>query len=436
LVSEEKLSKNIEKSSSIKEEIEKANKLAVERMMDAEPIWVGMDLAKNVIPGLKDRMLIHAGPPIEWERVSGPLKGALIGASIYEGWASTPEEAEKLLRTGEIVFEPTHHHDTVGPMAGVVSPNMPIFIVYDRKFGNYAYSNMNEGIGKVLRYGAYSDEVLNRLKWMSEVLYPVLKAVIEEIKRDGKDGLEFKPLISQALHMGDDCHNRYVATTTMFLKEIAPYLVRTDLDKKMILEAYDFMARNPFTTLNLGMASAKIMCMAAHGIKYSTIATVMTRNGTDTGIWVSGLGQEWFVAPAPVPKGVWFPGYSEKDANPDIGDSSITETAGFGGFAMAAAPAIVSWVGGTVEFAVENTKRMYQITYAKHKYFTIPYLGFQGTPTGVDIRKVVATGITPTINTGIAHKDPGVGQIGAGIVTFPVEHFKKALKRFAEKYGI
>ena len=421
---------------SIKEEIEKANKLATDRMMEAEPVWVGMDLAKNVIPGMKDYMLIHAGPPITWDRVSGPLKGALIGASIFEGWASTPEEAERMLKNGDIVFEPTHIHKTVGPMAGVISPSMPVFVVHDKKFGNYAYSNMNEGIGKVLRYGAYSKEVLDRLKWMSDVLYPVLKAVVEEIKKDGKEGLPFKPLISQALHMGDECHNRYVATTTLFLKEIAPYLIRSGLDRKMILEAYDFMARNPFTTLNLGMASAKVMTLAAHNIKYSTIVTVMTRNGTDMAIWVSGLGDEWFVAPAAVPKGVWFPGYSEKDANPDIGDSSITETAGFGGFAMAAAPAIVSWVGGTVEFAVENTKRMYQITYTKHKYFTIPYLGFEGTPTGLDIRKVVATGITPTINTGIAHKEPGVGQIGAGIVTFPIDPFKAALRRYAEKYGL
>jgi len=424
------------KSSSIKEEIEKANKTAVERLMESEPYWVGMDLAKNVIPGMKDYMLLHAGPPITWERVSGPLKGALIGAILYEGWASTPEEAEKMLRKGDVVFEPTHIHNAVGPMAGVISPTMPVFIVYDKKYGNYAYSNMNEGIGKVLRYGAYSKEVLDRLKWMRDVLYPVLKAVIEDIRKDNKDGLSFKSLIAQALHMGDECHNRYVATTTLFLKEIAPYLIRSHLDRKMILDAYSFMARNPFTTLNLGMASAKVMTLAAHNIKYSTIVTVMTRNGTDMGIWVSGLGNEWFTAPAPTPKGVWFPGFSEKDANPDIGDSSITETAGFGGFAMAAAPAIVSWVGGTVEFAVENTKRMYQITYAEHKYFTIPYLGFRGTPTGVDIRKVVATGITPTINTGIAHKEPGVGQIGAGIVTFPIEPFKAALRRFAEKYGI
>ncbi len=423
-------------SSSIKEEIEKANALAVERMMESEPYWVDMGIARDVIPGFKDYMLLHAGPPVEWERVSGPLKGALIGAVIYEGWASTPEEAEKLLSRGEVVYEPTHPRNAVGPMAGVISPSMPVFVFKDRKFGNLAYTNMNEGLGKVLRYGAYGDEVIKRLKWMAEVLYPVLKAVIDDVRRDGKEGINFKNLIAQALHMGDECHNRYVATNALFLKEITPYLITSHLDKKVINEAFKFIANNIIFPLNMGMAAAKLMTLAAHNIEYSTIVTVMTRNGTDMGIWVSSLGNQWFTAPAPVAKGVWFPGYSEKDANPDIGDSSITETAGFGGFAMAAAPAIVSYVGGTIEFALENTKRMYEITYTKHKYFTIPYLGFQGTPTGVDIRKVVATGITPTINTGIAHREPGVGQIGAGIVTFPIEPFKEALRAFARKYGI
>ncbi len=423
-------------SSSIKEEIEKANTQAVERLMESEPHWVGMDLAGKVITGLKDRMLLHAGPPITWERASGPLRGALIGAVIYEGWASTPEEAEKLLAKGEVVFEPTHPHNVVGPMAGVISPSMPVFIFEDPKYGNKAYSNMNEGLGKVLRYGAYGEEVIKRLKWMDKVLYPVLKATIDEYKKDQGKGLNFKNLIAQALHMGDECHNRYVATNALLLKEIAPYMFNTGIDRKDVLEAYRFIANNIIFPLNMGMASAKVMTLAAHNIKYSTIVTVMTRNGTDMGIWVSGLGNEWFTAPSPIPKGVLFPGFKEEDANPDIGDSSITETAGFGGFAMAAAPAIVSYVGGTAEYAVENTKRMYQITYTRHKYFTIPYLSFQGTPTGVDIRKVVATGITPTINTGISHKEPGIGQVGAGIVTFPMEPFKNALRKFAEKYGI
>lgn len=422
-------------SKDIKGEIEAANKVAVDRMMASNPHWVGVGRAADVIPGFVDRLLLHAGPPITYERMSGPMRGAVIGALLYEGWAETPEEAEKLAASGEVEYHPNHHHDVVGPMAGVVSPRMPVFVVEDLEHGGETYSNMNEGIGKVLRYGAYSGEVMERLRWMEDTLAPVLDATIRQIREEEK-GLALRPLISQALTMGDDCHNRYVATTSLFLRRIVPHLLKTDLSEDRVREAYGFMSENDFTTLNLGMAAAKAMTRAAHGIEYSTIVTVMSRNATDTGIWVSSLGEKWFTAPAPVPKGVWFPGYSEKDASGDLGDSSITETAGFGGFAMAAAPAIVSWVGGSVDFAVQNTKRTYEITVAEHKHFKIPFLGFRGTPTGLDIRKVVKTGRVPTINTGIAHRDAGVGQVGAGIVEFPLELFKKALRAFADKYGL
>ncbi|MFQ5951331.1 MAG: DUF1116 domain-containing protein, partial [Candidatus Geothermarchaeales archaeon] len=346
-----------------------------------------------------------------------------------------PEEAEKLAASGEVEYHPNHHHNVVAPMAGVVSPRMPVFVVEDLEHGGETYSNMNEGIGKVLRYGAYGKEVVERLLWMEDALAPALDATIRMIREEEK-GLALKPLISQALTMGDDCHNRYVATTSLFLRRIVPHLLKTGLSGDQVREAYRFMAENDFTTLNLGMAAAKAMALAAHGIEYSTIVTVMSRNAIDTGIWVSCLGENWFTADAPVPKGVWFPGYSERDASGDLGDSSITETAGFGGFAMAAAPAIVSWVGGSVDFAVQNTKRTYEITAAEHKHFKIPFLGFRGTPTGVDIRKVVKTGRVPTINTGIAHREAGVGQVGAGIVEFPLELFKQALKAFARKYGV
>ncbi|MEM4535864.1 MAG: DUF1116 domain-containing protein [Nitrososphaerota archaeon] len=421
--------------SSVKDEIEKANKEAVERMMDSEPVWVDVGIAREKIPEMKDYLLLHAGPPITWEKASGPMRGAILGAILYEGWADTPEEAEKLVTSGQVVLEPTHIHNAVGPMAGIISPRMPVYEVYDKKYGNKTYSNFNEGIGKVLRYGAYSKEVIDRLKWIESTVAPILQATIREIVKD-RGGISLKSIIAQALQMGDDCHNRYNAATSLLLKEVTPYMIDSGFDKQTIREVYSFLSGNNFTTLNLGMAAAKAMTLAAHKIKYSTIVTVMSRNGTETGIWVSGLGNRWFTAAAPIPKGVWFPGFSESDANPDLGDSSITETAGFGGFAMAAAPAIVSWVGGTVQTAIEITNKMYEITYAKHRYFQIPYLNFQGTPTGVDIRKVLKTGIVPTINTGIAHKEAGIGQIGAGIVSFPFEVFKKAFEAFIQEYEI
>ncbi|MDG6940292.1 MAG: DUF1116 domain-containing protein [Nitrososphaerota archaeon] len=416
-------------------QVEEANTLTVERMMQADPLWVDMGLASEKLKGMKGRTLLHAGPPIAWERMSGPLRGAVMGACIYEGWASTPEEAERLAASGDVTFEPCHHHGCVGPMAGVVSPRMPVYEVFDEKSGARAFSNLNEGLGKVLRYGAYGDDVQKRLRWLGTTFYEAMKAALRELRKE-RPGLSFKAIISQALTMGDDCHNRYVAATSLFIREMVPYMFAAGAGGKDVSEVYSFMNGNNFTTLNLGMATAKAMALAGHGVKHSTIVTTMARNGTETGIRVSGLGDRWFTAPAPTVKGMWFPGFSEKDANPDIGDSAITETAGFGGFAMAAAPAIISWVGGSASVAMEITRKMYEITYARHRFFTIPALDFQGTPTGVDIRKVVKTGVTPHINTGVAHRQAGIGQIGAGLVVFPMEMFKLALKGYAEAYGL
>jgi hypothetical protein len=404
-------------------------------MMESDPVWEGVGIARKTIPNMKDFMLLHAGPPIEWPRMSGPMKGAVIGVIMYEGWAKDEGEARIIAESGKITFEPNHLHSCVAPMAGIISPSMPVLILRDQKFDIHTFSNLNEGLGKVLRYGAYSPEVIHRLIWMRDTLSRTLEATLSEVKKK-KTGVAIKPIIAQALTMGDECHNRLNAATSLILREITPYMLSANIDKVSLTESYEFINQNNFTALNLVMAAAKAMTLAAHNIKHSTVVTALTRNGTDAAIWVSGLDQEWFVAPAPVPKGVWFPGYTEKDANPDIGDSAITETAGFGGFAMAAAPSIVSWVGGSVAYAIENTQKMYEITQTKNSNFLIPFLDSQGTPTGIDIRKVVRTGITPTINTGIAHKNPGVGQIGAGLVTFPIELFKAALKGYAQRYGI
>lgn len=194
------------------------------------------------------------------------------------------------------------------------------------------------------------------------------------------------------------------------------------------------MDSNDHFALNLTMPACKCTLDAAKGIPYSTIVTTQARNGTEFGIRVSGIdgGNRWFTAPAEIIDGLYFPGYSQEDANPDIGDSVITETCGIGGFAMATAPAIVQFVGGTPQDAVNYTTSMYEITTVENNVYTIPFLNFRGTPTGIDIRKVVETGIRPVINTGIAHKDPGVGQVGAGIVHPPMKCYEDALEAFVQ----
>jgi hypothetical protein len=409
--------------------IEQANQSAIQRMMSARPMLTGVKTAREAVPGMRDNLLLHAGPPISWDRMSGPLKGAVIGALLYEGLAEDETSAIAMVENGEVDFEPCHHHQTVGPMAGVTSASMLVYEIENVSHGNKAYSNLNEGYGKVLRYGAYSKEVIDKLRWMNEEMGPALAEALTK-----SDGLDIRALLAEALHMGDEGHNRNKAGSLIFLKLLSPLLVETscsDAQKQKILQ---FLGDNALSVLNPVMAACKAMADAAHDVAGSTIVTAMARNGTDFGIRVSGLGDAWFTAPAQVPDGLYFPGFTSEDANADIGDSTITETAGIGAFAMAAAPAIVTFVSGTPQDALNATLEMYEITTGEHSHFTIPSLEFRGTPTGIDIRKVVELGITPRVNTGIAHKEAGVGQVGAGLVRPPMAIFESALVAYAEKY--
>jgi hypothetical protein len=413
-------------------DISGANRTAIERMTTSRPILKEIAVARDVVPGMDDNLLLHAGPPIEWERASGPLRGAVIGALLFEGRARDEAGAAALVERGQVRLEPCHHHAAVGPMAGVISPSMRVYVVEDATHGHRAFSNLNEGYGKVLRYGAFSDEVLTRLRWMNDYLGAVLKGALERMP----DGVDLRALVAEALHMGDEGHNRNKAGTLLFLKLLAPAIAQVSPARTIHEEVLSFLGNNPLSVLNPVMAACKVMADAAHGIEGSTIVSTMARNGTDFGIRVSGLGDRWFTAPSQVPDGLYFPGFTSADANPDIGDSTITETAGIGAFAMAAAPAIVSFIGGTPRDATNATLEMYEITAAEHPHFTIPALGFRGTPVGIDLRKVVELGITPRVNTGIAHRQAGVGQVGAGLVRPPMEIFESALIAFAEHYSI
>ncbi|HSL28006.1 MAG TPA: DUF1116 domain-containing protein [Anaerolineales bacterium] len=413
-------------------DIDQANTTAVNRLMEARPILKGVATARDVIPGMKDNLFLHAGPPIVWERMSGPLRGAIIGAMIFEGLAADESEATAMVGRGEVEFDSCHHHGAVGPMAGVTSASMKVYVVENVEHGNKSFSNLTEGYGKVLRYGAYSEDVLKRLRWMNDVLGTALADALAQ-----SNGIDLRALIAEALHMGDEGHNRNKAGSLIYLKLIAPLIARVVRDDAVESEVLQFLGDNALSVLNPVMAACKAMTDAAHGVECSTIVTTMARNGTDFGIRVSGLGeQEWFTAPAEVPVGLFFSGFTQDDANPDIGDSAITETAGIGGFAMATAPAIVTFVGGTPKDAMNATLEMYEITFAESRFFTMPALDFRGTPTGIDLRKVVELGITPRINTGVAHKNAGVGQVGAGLVRPPIQIFEDALVAFAEKYNI
>lgn len=412
------------------EEIKQANQKTLEIIQNAQPTLIGIGRAIDVIPGMRKNLFLHAGPPIKWDNMSGPLKGAIIGGLLYEKTALNKEDAEKIAKSGEISFEPCHHHNSVGPMAGVITPSMPVFIIENKTYGNKAYCTLNEGLGKVLRYGAFSDEVITRLNWIEKILAPCLSSAINIYGQN----LNLKNLIAQALLMGDEGHNRNKAGTSLFIREIAPSIVKTNFSTTDISQVLSFIHSNDHFFLNLTMPASKCTVEAAEGIKGSSIITTMSRNGTEFGIKISHMPDEWFTGPAQMVKGLYFPGFSENDANPDIGDSVITETAGIGGFAMASAPAIVQFVGGTSQDALKTTLEMYEITETENNAYKIPYLNFRGTPTGINLIKIIETGILPSINTGIAHKEPGIGQVGAGLVNPPFECFEKAFKAFSNNY--
>ncbi|HWS29030.1 MAG TPA: DUF1116 domain-containing protein [Clostridia bacterium] len=414
----------------MQEKIRNANEEALSRIQNAQPVLIGMGIARDVIPGMAEDTILHAGPPITWDRMCGPQRGAVMGGLIYEGLAKDLTEAEKLAASGKIRFDPCHMHSAVGPMAGVITPSMPVWIVENKTFGNRAYCTMNEGLGKVLRFGACDEEVFDRLHWMAEHLYPVLKAALQK-----KGEIDLRLLIAQSLQMGDEAHNRNRAATSLLIRELIGAILTLDVPNREKADAVAFINGNDHTFLNLSMPAMKATMDPVFDIPFSTIVGTMCRNGTDFGIRIAGLGPDrWFIAQAEMVEGLYFPGFTEEDAAPDLGDSCITETAGIGGFSMAAAPAIVQFVGGKAADAVNYSLQMYEITQGESHIYKIPALDFRGSAAGIDLVKVIETGIRPIINTGIAHKRYGVGQVGAGLVHPPENCFKQALNACAKAW--
>lgn len=410
-----------------KSSIDKANQAALDKILAAAPVLADVRRAGELIPELDaGHLMLHAGPPIEWPRMCGPLKGAVCGAIVFEGWAPDLAAAERLAAGGGVQFAPNHHFGAVGPMTGITTKSMPLLVVENRAFGNRAVCALNEGLGKVMRFGGNDAEVLGRLAWLRDEFGPLLG---KALKASG--GIDLNPLIARGLAMGDEMHQRNIACSSLLLRILAPFVARAG-EARILPKAFEFMGGNDQFFLNIAMAMGKSILDPARGIASSTVVTAMCRNGTDFGIRVAGLGDAWFTAPVEMPQGLYFPGYSAADANPDIGDSAILEAVGLGAFAMAAAPAVAGFVGaGGFAEAVAYTRAMGEITLARNPKWGIPALEFAGAPAGIDVRRVVESGIAPAINTGIAHRQPGVGQVGAGVARAPLACFEKALLALA-----
>lgn len=410
------------------EKIDAANERVLQIYESAQPVLIGVKPAHTVLEGLTSNTILHAGPPVNWENMCGPMQGAILGAIRFEALAQSDEEGVELIRQGKIKLAPNHHYGSVGPMTGIITYHMPVFEVKNETYGNLAYCSINEGLGKVMRFGANDQEVIDRLRWFRDSLGPVLDTAI---KLEG--GINLKVLMAQALAMGDEMHQRNIAASSLFARKVCPAVAELDIPNNEKAKITKFICGNDQFFLNLAMAAGKATADPAKGIKYSSLLTVMSRNGTEFGIKVAGTGEDWFTAPSNMPEGLYFPGFGPEDANPDMGDSAIIEVIGLGGITMAASPAVVRFVGaGSQQDAIRYTREMGEISFGKSSSFQLANMNFEGAPLGIDIRRVIETGILPVINTGMAHKKPGIGQIGAGVVKAPFGCFEKALKAFVK----
>lgn len=414
------------------ETIESANRAVLAGMLEADPVLIDCIPASEAIRSLDRNQILHAGPPIGWADMCGPMRGAVTGIAVFEGWADDLQAAERMAAGGEIAFAPNHHFDAVGPMTGMTTKSQWLLVVENRRFGNRAYCALNEGLGKVMRFGGNDENVRARLAWLRDCFAPAMSSALRDL-----GGIPLKDLVARGLTMGDEMHQRNVACSALMLRKLAPALARTSKDTAELAEILSFIGGNDQFFLNIAMAMGKAITDPVKTHKHSSVVTAMARNGFEFGIRVAGLGERWFTAPVEMPQGLYFPGYSAADANPDMGDSTIVETVGLGGFAMAASPAVAGFVGaGSASEAALFTQEMGEITVGQNPEWTIPALDYQGVPTAIDVRLVADSGIVPTINTGIAHKEPGIGQVGAGVVKAPLACFTQAARALAVEFGL
>ncbi len=443
-------------SQPIGEKIAAANNEVVRRLNAAVPVLVDIAPAGEVIPGLRGRMILHSGPPITWDRMCGAQRGAVIGMVLFEGWAKTAEEAVSLLQSGAIPVEPNHHHQAVGSMAGATSPSLPVWVVENQApgAGNRAFCGH---VDSRQTFGEYSEEVIAELRTWRDVFAPSIRKGLHSA-----GAIPLKPLIARSLQMGDGLHSRCLAASSLLANVLMAPMISAGVEKDKLLATIDHIIHHRLLFLSLSMASAKAMTDWASNIDYSTIVVTMARNGVEFGIRVSGLGNEWFTAPAPrafmrsfVPLGTgvqpWardfglvsiskeedkkIPRWTLDSAGLDMGDSAITETVGWGATTLANQLGFLPIVGCSLEQALELTHEVRQLSVSSSTNYAIPIFKFEGSPLGIDIRKVVETGVLPIIDTGIAHKEPGYPIVGSGLARPPMECFKKALERFGKKYA-
>jgi hypothetical protein len=404
-------------------ELEAANDEVVRRLDEAVPVLVDVETAREVVPDLGDRALLHCGPAIEWPDVCDPLQRSMRAATVAEGWADDVQEADRLLADGSITLVPAYLHDTVLPMATAIGPTAPVFVVDNPEGGTRAFAPINQGSGDTAWFGRETDAAIERLRFLREVAGPMLRQVV------AAGSIDLFSLAAQGVQIGDDVHMRTQGTTSLFIRNLLPQLV--DLPDTGRVELARFLSGNHLFFLNLAMAAAKSAAMWAEQVSGSSIVTMMCRNGTSYGLRLAGSSEVHTAAAPPVEHAMYYPDYGPETSAPDIGDSAILELVGLGGAAAAGSPAVAGFLPGGLTEAAAMTEEMASICAAESSRFQLPTHGYRGTPLGVDVRRVVELGSPPKVTTGILHASSGVGQIGAGVATAPIECFQGAVRELA-----
>jgi hypothetical protein len=382
---------------------------------------IGVARAGEVIRGLGPREFLHAGPPLVGAEPVGPMRGAMLGALVLEGEARDVAEAAEIVDAGEVALRCAHSSDAVGAMAGIISPRIPVVVV-EGADGERVHAPLNEGLGVALRFGSTSDRVLDRLRWLGEVATPLLDAAL-----CGIGGVDVIALQAEGLRRGDECHNRNVASTAALALMLAPAIAAHAPSPGVAAELLTFIAGNPHFFLSFSMAAGKAVGDAAHRAGHDGLVTAICANGHEVGIRVSGT-DGWFTAPAPRGRPRLLDGFTADDACPMLGDSFMTETIGLGAFALVAAPAISSFIGADAAEADALMSAMRRLCLTSSSRFLIPAQDYAGTPLGIDVHRVAETGISPIVNNGFAHREPGIGQVGAGITELPTRPFHDAVR--------
>jgi len=399
-----------------------ANREAHRRLCASEPRLVDVRPAGEVVPGYEPNLILTSGAPLAFADYVGGQREAIIGAAQFEGLAASRDEAIAKLESGEIRVDGAHGYGCVGSLAGVYTASMPVFVVENPPFGNTAFCNFYEGKERRrLNYGSYDEGVHERLDHINRVLGPVVGAAVR-----AAGGIDLVPIMRKAVQMGDEMHSRSAAATMLFEEALAVPLLDLAADDLAGVKAlYEAFQGNDYHFLRLSMAACKAACDAAHGVEGSTVVTAMTFSCQGFAIRVSGLGDTWFRGPHAQATAKLFQGHSEDEITWMGGESIITETAGLGGFAQAAALPLQRYQGGSAKAMIDRNLELYEITVGEHTEYPIPLFDYRGTPTGIDVEKVVATQILPAMDVGIPGRDGG--QIGAGFIRAPIECFRDAL---------